>query len=450
VQDTRRRRDEWDDDDENEARAARLGTLLRVEASPQAADDTQFSNAIELSEEQDRAAKLFYTWLDAVIGFPERVKNQPVFTTGGYAGTGKTTLLGFIAAQITRRYRVAFCTFTGKAAAVLARSLRANGVRPEYCGTIHRMMYIPVVDEETGVISGWAKAPELDYDLIVVDEASMLSAEILVDMKSYGIPIFAVGDHGQLPPVGEDVGIMQNLNARLDTVRRQALDNPIVALSVAVRRGLPWRDFIKYSDDPRLQYVPYEDINALIMSRFTAKDFVERSPVDDPLLLCGTNKTRAALNKAARFSLKTEETLVVGDRIMCLKNAYLGGDMMLANGFRGRVKGFGYSPNPLQLKVHADFPDEGLELRDGVMAKAQFGADKTFRSYKEINEHITSWNEAGMLFDYGNALTVHKAQASQSDEVIGVIERFQGSEEEFRRWLYTLFTRAVKKLSASW
>jgi exodeoxyribonuclease-5 len=437
-----------DDDDGGgyEQAKRKMGILTRMEISAENDDEksAQFSSALTLSDEQASATDDILEWFKRIYADNQQVHVRPVFALGGYAGTGKTTLLGFLAAMLCKQYRVAFCTITGKAASVLQRSLRANGVRPEYCGTIHRMMYVPDVDEDTGEVKGWLKAPDLPYDLVVVDEASMLPAEILSDMKAFSVPILAVGDHGQLPPVGEDVSLMQNPDARLEVVRRQALDNPIIALSVIIREGGDWRGFVKSCGDPRVSRIDRDEVNMLVMERFT--DFAERSLLDDPLILCGTNRTRAGLNKAARFALKTTDLLIPGDRVICLKNAYFD-QMMLANGFRGRVTGLGHSSHPLQMKAHVEFPDEGLELRYGVMCKAQFARDKTFRSFKEVNEHNRSWNEVGMLFDYGYALTVHKAQGSQADEAILVVERFMGDEGDFRRWLYTGATRASQRLT---
>lgn len=437
-----------EDDDILQIKRRRLGFLQRTDAFFHADEDVnaQFSSAISLSDEQNAAYKAIVEWLYQCKKFPNGASlPQPVFALGGYAGTGKTTLLGFLAAEITKKYRVAFCTLTGKAASVLSRSLRACGVRSEeYCGTIHRMMYVPEVDDATGEVKGWKKAPDLDYDLIVVDEGSMLSGAILKDMMEYKIPILVVGDHGQLPPVGEDVGIMSNPDAKLKTVRRQALDNPIIALSAMVRRGMDWKSFVLNSGDPRMQFLPRDEINAVIMEKFNG--FVDRPMSQDPLLLCGTNKTRAGLNKVVRYCLKTEERLTANERVICLKNAYLD-DLMVANGFRGTVQSFGYSPNPLQIKATIEFPEEGLRLVDGILCKPQFGAEKTIKSFSEVSEFIRHWDEVGMLFDWGYALTVHKAQGSQADDVILVIERFQGSIEDFLRWVYTGVTRSAKNIT---
>jgi exodeoxyribonuclease-5 len=300
---------------------------------------------------------------------------------------------------------------------------------------------------DSGAICGWEKQKELEYDLIVVDEASMISDEILDDLLSYNIPILCVGDHGQLPPVGEDVGIMMSPDLKLETVRRQALDNPIIALSQLVRQGGDWQRFVKTSSDPRVRYLDAMDVTFEVMGSF--RGFQERPIADDPLVLCGMNKTRALLNKAARATLKAEATNVVvkGERVVCLRNQYLSG-VLVANGFRGKVLGTSHASNPAHINAKIQFPDEGIEMHDGLLCKAQFGVDKTFKTFVEVSPQYRSWMEAGILMDYGYALTVHKAQGSQAERVICQVERM-GTADDFKRWLYTAATRASKELVLS-
>lgn len=444
----------WDDEENGDRREERermrqLGILTRLDREESPEEDmlaaAQFANVVELSDEQQQAYEHVVAWFEQCRRRNPEARGPCLLTMGGYAGVGKTTLLGIIAVELCRRHRVAFCTLTGKASTILERSLRAQGVMPEYCGTIHRMMYEPNVDEDTGAVTGWEKAPALDYDLIVIDEASMLSSSLLSDMLTYGIPILAVGDHGQLPPVGEDVGIMSRPHIRLETVRRQALDNPIIALASIVREGGDWLGFLRACGDVRLKRISPMDITMVVMDAFVG--FQDRPFSEDPLVLCGTNRTRALLNRAARSNLTRKDLVVEGERIICLKNAYLSG-MLLANGFRGKVTGFGYSGNPAFVSIKAVFPDENLELRDGLACKKQFGADHTFKTFTEVSPTYRRWSEVGLLIDYGYALTVHKAQGSQADNAILVVERF-GDPTMFRRWLYTACTRASRTLTVA-
>jgi exodeoxyribonuclease V len=157
---------------------------------------TQFQEPLILSPDQDRASQAVDAWWSSS-------KRSRVFTVGGLAGTGKTRLSGYKALQFQQKgVRVAFCTFTGKASKVLRKSLEVAGVFPEYCGTIHGLIYKPIVDEQSGRVIAWDRRELLEYDLIFIDEASMVSQDILRDLLSYDLPILAIGDHGQLMPVG--------------------------------------------------------------------------------------------------------------------------------------------------------------------------------------------------------------------------------------------------------
>ncbi len=443
----------WADDEDYDERSQeddgrrKLGRLLRITQEQTPDEDkvgqAQFSGVVNLSDEQQAAYDQIVKWLAGARRKPAALGRY--LTLGGYAGTGKTTLLGILAGDLCRSLRVAFCTLTGKAATILDRSLRANNVFPAFCGTIHRMMYQPLVDEGTGAVVGWERATQLPYDVVVVDEASMLSLSMFEDMRQFGVPIIAVGDHGQLPPVGEDVGLMMDPDIRLETVRRQALNNPIIHLSMVVRQGGDWRGFIKASADPRLQHVPAFDVAHLVMEQF--RGFQDRPFSEDPLVLCGMNRTRAMLNKAARATLPDRPLIVDGERVICLKNAYLT-QLLLANGFCGKVTKQGYSVNPNHINLQVVFPDEGLELLDGMACRAQFGAEKTFKTFVEVSPLYRSWHEVGLLLDYGYARTVHKAQGSQADDAVLMVERF-GDPEHFRRWLYTGVTRASKNLKVA-
>ncbi len=341
-----------------------------------------------------------------------------------------------------RRLRVAYATLTGKAAGVLKRSLEASGVRAEYIGTIHRLMYTPLTDEG-GAVTGWEKSAVLDFDLIVIDEASMVSTDILVDLQSYRVPILAVGDHGQLSPVGEDAGLMKNPDIRLETVRRQALDNPVVALSVLIRTGGDWRKFVKTCSDPRLQYLSGFGVSDRVRELFSG-DALQRSIADDPMIICGLNKTRQNLNAVARIALKTDRVLVENERVICLKNQYLSSSL-LANGFRGKVESVSDSPNPHQIMANVSFQEEELRLVGGRLCKPQFGTEKTFKAFTEVSSMYKAWDDCGILMDYGYAITCHKAQASQASNVLLIVERF-GNPDDFVRWAYTGVTRSSESL----
>lgn len=429
------------------ARTSR-GTLIRTlpvseESAQEKVGLAQFSHVQQLSDEQSAVLKAILDWIPKV---QKNSGTSPYITVGGYAGTGKTVTLGFLAKELESRGKsVAFATLTGKAASVLGRSLAANGVVPAYCGTIHRMLYRPVVDEATGVVTGWEKGKVVHADIIVIDEGSMVSSALLEDIRELGRPIIIVGDHGQLPPVGESLNLMAEPHLRLETVRRQALDNPIIALSLAIREDKDWRKIVKSGPkDSAIQYINLGMFSSLIMQEFKT---VQDRPMDqDPLVLCGMNRTRNQLNQIARLHMK-DKPLNLGERVVCLKNQYFG-KAVIANGFRGKVTRLGVTHNPHHLAADVLFPDEGLELSRGIMCKEQFGQEKMFQSFKEVSPTFEHWDDMGLPFDYGYAMTVHKAQGSQADRVFLMAERF-GDPTQYKRWMYTAVTRASKSLVIS-
>src|SRR5688572_5564127 len=126
-------------------------------------------------------------------------------TLGGYAGTGKTTLISLIRKELhtsNKLIKVGFASYTGKAARVLKTKLKeASSIYPQdSVGTIHSLIYSPITNDRQEII-GWQKKDEIDRDLIIIDEASMVDELIWNHLISYKTPIIVVGDHGQLPPI---------------------------------------------------------------------------------------------------------------------------------------------------------------------------------------------------------------------------------------------------------
>jgi MoxR-like ATPase len=72
----------------------------------------------DLSPDQHRVYESMLDWV--------RTPNSPLLTVGGYAGTGKSTLLGLFAAETD--LRVAYICFTGRASSILGRKFQAGGV----------------------------------------------------------------------------------------------------------------------------------------------------------------------------------------------------------------------------------------------------------------------------------------------------------------------------------
>lgn len=370
---------------------------------------------------------------DAVMHWRSDVNRRQYLKVGGYAGTGKTTLTAAIAFALEQMgEQIAFCAFTGKAVNVLARKLVAAGVCGQ-CSTLHALMYRPKISS-SGTIAGWEKHPFLPFSLIVVDEASMVGTELWTDLLSYGLPILAVGDHGQLPPIGDSVvNLMTNPDLRLERIHRQAEGNPILALAQWVRDG-----------NSHLHYEPTDSRVSFIPSFAAVADQIAADP-NNMVSLCYTNKTRNAINRMVRQRKARQAIPEVGDTVICLRN-----NKPIFNGMRGVISSINDKTDKWN-NVHAtvNFMDDNIQLKS-TMFLPQFGNPKTIDKLESIDDgrgnHPHSWNDLGMLFDYGYGLTCHKAQGSQFRDVVIVWENLFRDADTRNRWMYTAVTRAAERL----
>lgn len=392
------------------------------------------------------------------------VSTAPILTVGGYAGTGKTSILGVFAAET--KLLVAYVTYTGRASSVLQRKLAASRVKtttltrapnedhfdsryqdpdlsetsgPSFVGTLHRLLYIPVIDPRTEELKGWRKRDALDrkYDLIVVDEASMVGDAMLEDLRRHNTPILAVGDHGQLPPVMDSGELMQNPDLRLEKIHRQARDNPIIALSRGVRLTGLIKD--KHVDGKHVVRAKKSEIEKVLHAAYK-----KHKPLDVGVL-CWMNKTRIRLNGSARSTLKRKGAPTKGELVLCLKNT-----PPIYNGMRGVLTEDG-TPEAWHLHAMVEFPEEGLTAQPVTMCGAQFNRERVFQSVEEMNARgldVDTFSEAGSMYDFGYALTVHKSQGSQFKHVIFYVDRpVQPHDEDWRRFAYTAVTRAAETLT---
>src|SRR5437868_8557849 len=177
---------------------------------------------------QDAALKAVAAWLKAK---PGQGSTPQTFRLFGYAGTGKTTLARHLAEAVDGK--VLYAAFTGKAALVM----RSKGC--ERASTIHSLIYkTRESGEEVPSFDLWDDAPASKASLIVIDECSMVDAELGRDLMSFGVPLLVLGDPAQLPPIqGGGFFTDTEPDAMLTEVHRQAADNPIIRLSMQVREG---------------------------------------------------------------------------------------------------------------------------------------------------------------------------------------------------------------------
>ncbi len=384
-----------------------------------------------LSQDQVDALKAVGAWYKG--------RTSPYLTLGGYAGTGKTTLVAYMREaieQLNPDLKVAFCAYTGKAAMVLKNTLKANNVarRGDNISTIHSLIY-DAVSDASGTVHWSLKDGPLGYDLIVVDEASMVDESIWQDLLGYDVPILAVGDHGQLPPVNSRFNLMQEPQIKLERIFRQAEDSPIIEVARLARTtGII----------PVAEYGP--GVVKLARNDSETGSIVQElleSWSSDYLVLCGYNHTRVKLNAEIRAMRGMESPEPQsGDAVVCLRNNR---SDKLFNGLTGIIKYIQPADNdPDEKWYEATIALDGEELHyTGYILREQFGAKETIKDIPQA-----PGGQAGNLFDFGYCLTVHKAQGSQAPKVLVFEERFpKMTDDDWRRWLYTAVTRASENLT---
>ena len=381
-----------------------------------------------LSEDQERAISAILRW------YTTDKAREPYVSLGGYAGTGKTTLLAVLRKELARvapQLKVGFASYTGKASRVLRTKLIEEQaiLAQDSVGTIHSLIYAPIVNSEQEIV-GWNTKEALDRHLIIIDEASMVDETIWHHLLSYGVPLVVVGDHGQLPPIHGSFNLMENPQMRLEQIHRQASENPIIGLSIQARehglvRSSVYSDtVIKYNTaEPDSQEALHE-----LLEHFTP----------NMLVLCGYNNTRIKLNKHIRAALGFESPHPMsGDRVICVRNNH---KKHIFNGMIGTIQSLERVNNEWYRAQIAMDEEEGVY--NGLIYAAQFDA-ATGTNFSDKR----SLTLQGDLFDFGYALTVHKAQGSQAKKVVLFEERFAKMDnDQWKRWLYTGITRAEEEL----
>lgn len=341
-----------------------------------------------LSIEQEKALKILRIKLDS---------GAPVAILQGPAGSGKSYLLKYLFESLgLYEHNVAFVAYTGIAAQVLQeKGLRAS--------TIHRLIYNPIVVHGTCV--GFTKKTRdqlpPNLKLIVVDEFSMLTQEMLVDLLSYGIQLLLVGDQYQLPSIGKANEYTDTADIFLKEVHRQALDNPILKAATDVRegRGLPGG--------------VYGDV-LWVGRKEDADDSWFRKDVQ---IITGLNKTKDDMNLTMAGSTRPQK----GDKIIFLKNDWKTGvtNGTLAN--IGNIKPHGYS------KYNLSFRDSQGDLIDNYPAKFILAGDTPLSKTQ--------------MFGYAYAISCHKAQGQTFDTPGIIFDESSHFRGDSQRWLYTAISR---------
>lgn len=426
------------------------------------------------TSDQRNAFTMILEWLS---DYNNELTRRQTFVLSGYAGTGKTFLIGKLFEFLKTYFGdepIMACAFTGKATTLLLK----KGMP---ASTLHHLIYVPTIVKKTINIDGveaeerevkFVKKRQLDENikLIILDEASMVSKELFQDLLSFKLPILCVGDSGQLPPIDASTNILDKPDYTLNEITRQALDSPIIRIANNVRQGKPlqYGDFGAVKVVNRTEYIGEKLVNILL---------------EADQVLCGLNKTRTSINNQIRKKLlgpsyDTNMLPCVGEKIICTANnweLFLDEDQTfnLCNGTIGRVLGIdkiNSVPYLDKIKFKPDYINEespwivydtGIFLdgkpyyepfkkfmvsKDGTLID-MIPPDRTDPDYfSKMRDYVlTKMYSRDTIrvnnFDFAWAITVHKFQGSQASSIV-LFDESYAFKEDRDKWLYTAITRA--------
>ncbi|MBR5540968.1 MAG: AAA family ATPase [Bacteroides sp.] len=425
-------------------------------------------------------------------------ETESLFLLKGYAGTGKTSLIGALVKTLDQlEQKCVLLAPTGRAAKVFAHYAGHSAY------TIHKKIYRQ--RSFSNELENFSLNDNLhQHTLFIVDEASMIANDglsgsmfgtgrLLDDLVQYvysgqGCRLMLIGDTAQLPPVGEEESPalssevlkgygLQVHEARLTEVVRQLHDSGILWNATEIRRYIADDDFfslpmIKVEGFPDIKVIPGNELIEAI------NDGYDHVGMDETIVICRSNKRTNIYNKGIRnMILYREEELESGDLLMVAKNNYFwtenckdidfiaNGDIAVVRRVRREREMYGFRFADVLLRF-PDYDDLELEvtllldtLHTEAPALPKEMNDKLFYSVLEDYADITTKRERmkkmktdpyynALQVKYAYAVTCHKAQGGQWKRVFldqGYITEDMLSPDYFR-WLYTAFTRATETL----
>ena len=425
-------------------------------------------------------------------------KSDVLFLLKGYAGTGKTSLIGALVKTLDQlEQKCVLLAPTGRAAKVFAH----YAGHPAF--TIHKKIYRQ--RSFSNELDNFSMNDNLhQHTLFIVDEASMIandglsgsmfgSGRLLDDLIQYvysgqGCRLMLIGDTAQLPPVGEEESPALSAEAlkgyglevyegMLTEVVRQLQDSGILWNATELRRCIVEEDFytlppIRVEGFPDIKVIPGNELIEAIT------DSYDQVGMDETIVVCRSNKRANIYNKGIRNTiLYREEELEVGDLLMVAKNNYFwsegckeidfiaNGDIAVVRRVRREREMYGFRFADVVLRF-PDYNDMELEvkllldtLHTETPALPKEMNDKLFYSVLEDYADITVKRERmkkmkadphynALQVKYAYAVTCHKAQGGQWKRVFldqGYMTEDMLSPDYFR-WLYTAFTRATETL----
>ena len=421
-----------------------------------------------------------------------------VFILRGYAGTGKTSLVGALVKTMDQlQQKSVLLAPTGRAAKVFS----AYAGHPAF--TIHKKIYRQ--QAFSNELSNFSINDNLATNtLFIVDEASMISNEglsgsmfgtgrLLDDLVQFvysgqGCRLLLMGDTAQLPPVGEELS--PALFA--DALKGYGLEVREIDLTQVVRQvqesGILWnatqlRQLIAEDDCyslPKIKITGFPDIKLVPGTELIEEltNCYDHDGMDETIVVCRSNKRANLYNNGIRAQiLWREDELNTGDMLMIAKNNYYWTEKykemdFIANGEIAVVRrvrrtreiyGFRFAEVTLRLPDQNDFELDANLLLDTLHSDSpalpKEDNDRLF--YTVLEDYIDIPNKRDRMkkmkadphynalqVQYAYAITGHKAQGGQWQNVF--LDQGYMTDEyltpDYFRWLYTAFTRTTKIL----
>lgn len=427
---------------------------------PRQEAETKAVNEVELGAQQKEASDKAVAWYERAVSGDEK---QNLFILAGLAGTGKTTTFN----QIVKRLgisTISYMAYTNMAAKVM------RDVAGVPAKTIHQSIY-RVKSKDTDFLNdladriegshdpkeqellrqelneakapGFSLRPREDFygvDLILLDECSMVDGDLLKDIFSFGIPVMALGDPGQLPPPTNIKGgiFSHKPDVLLTEIHRQAADNPIIEASLNARKGIPLK--VKPFVMPTPEDLQVPGIDVFTARGVTPEQWFELMKMHD-FTICWKNDTRHTLNSVYRAGMGYAEESpylpVPGETLVCRSNYR---DKGLFNGMFVEV-----------TEIVEEFEDTiKMGLRpldsDNTVYVEVFRAPFQLDLDPDGEKNLKSWQfRETIICHYGYAGTAHTAQGSQYPSVLIYDEnvlRWPKVREQRKQWLYTALSRA--------